>query len=90
MTSVSLEPFDELITLLRDRGFNSEASAVERMRHSAWTSSSEMLGVLGIEVLRLQARADSLPNEIDFLVRCCITEVRKVWPDIKLPHDNAA
>jgi hypothetical protein len=44
-----------------------------------------MIGELGLAVLRLQSKNQRLPNELTPVANRCMKEVRKIWPDIKLP-----
>lgn len=85
MASVPLEPFDELIALLRENEFASAASAISALRQAGWTSSSEMLGELGLELLRFRAQAGPLPGKLERQLELCMAEVRKAWPHIRLP-----
>lgn len=84
MAVVETAPFDELIGKLRDAGLAGAADSLSRLRGSAWTTSSEMIGELGMAVLRLQRQPD-FPAALVPLTRRCMSEVRKVWPSIKLP-----
>ncbi len=85
MSAVKLEPFDELIDHLRKHGFSVAAESISRLRDSAWTTSSEMMGELGIAVLKIQSQIAAAPEEVTRAVGACLNEVRKVWPHIKLP-----
>jgi len=85
MNAVRLEPFDELIVQLRAHGFSTAAESIAGVRTSTWTSSSEMIGELGLAVLKIQSQAAAAPVELKQALRCCMKEVHKVWPDIKVP-----
>lgn len=79
-----LQPFDDLIAQLRARGLATAADSIAGVKAIAWTTSQEMIGELGLAVLRLQAEKKSFPPELIPLANRCMTEVRKVWPDIRL------
>lgn len=83
-SAVQTEPFDELIERLRANGLSDAADSLSRLKGAGWTTSSEMIGELGLAVLMLQERP-GLPAEVMRLARRCMSEVRKVWPSIKLP-----
>lgn len=84
MGAVQLGPFDELIAGLRAHGLVAAADSLARLKASAWTSSSEMIGELGLAVLRLQSGSRRLPDELTPVAERCMKEARKIWPDIKL------
>jgi hypothetical protein len=88
MGSVELEPFDELIAQLRARGLNAAADSISGIRTSAWSSSSEMIGELGLAVLRLQSE-QVFPSELTPLADRCMNEVRKVWPEMGKSADRS-
>lgn len=82
MSAVELAPFDELIAQLRARELNEAADSISRLRTAAWSTSSEMIGELGLAVLRLQSDKNLFPRELTPLADRCMTEVRKVWPEM--------
>jgi hypothetical protein len=79
---MQLEPFDELIAQLRARQLNAAADSLSRLRTSTWSSSAEMIGELGLTVLRLQSDKNLFPVELTPLADRCMNEVRKVWPEM--------
>lgn len=81
---VDTAPFEELIGKLREAGLSTAADSLSTLRGSAWTTSSELIGELGLAVLRLQ-RQPGLPADLMQLTQRCMSEVRKVWPHIELP-----
>jgi hypothetical protein len=81
---VETAPFDGLIAELRARGLSDAAGSLSRLKGAAWTTSSEMIGELGLAVLRLQKQRGLSPELME-LCRRCMSEVRKVWPSIRLP-----
>ena len=76
-------PFDELIAKLRESGLGGHADVLSELKGQAWTTSSEMIAELGHAVLRLRKQPE-LPAEIARLIGRCMSEVRKVWPNITL------
>jgi hypothetical protein len=86
MPAAQPDAFDELIAQLRLHSRADSADALDRLKTSAWTSSSEMIGELGLAVLRLQSANPPLPAELEPIARRCMNEVRKVWPRLKLPN----
>ena len=81
-SAFQIAPFDELIVKLRESGFVGHADALSELKGSAWTTSSEMIGELGRAVLRLR-KQPKLPAEVSRLVGRCMSEVRKVWPQLR-------
>jgi len=74
-----------LIAELRKRALYGPADSLSGLLAAPWTSSTEMIGALGLAVLRLQADERTFPRELAPLASRCMKEVRKVWPDIRLP-----
>ena len=79
-----LHEADALIAALRGSGHADAADTLSSLKGSAWTTSSEMIGELGLVVLRLKAQS-GLPADVVTLADRLMREVRKVWPGIKLP-----
>jgi len=70
---------------LKRLGFAEETAELERIVNSAWSSSSEMLGEIGLGLLRLESRIGSQwPDTIREEFAKYMREVRKVWPTISL------
>jgi len=70
---------------LKRLGFVEETAELERLVNSAWSSSSEMLGEIGLGLLRLESRIGSQwPDTIREECAKYLSEVRKVWPTISL------
>lgn len=82
-----IDELDAVIDRLMTSGFPAEASELRSMTHeTAWTSSSEMLGEIGLWILGIQrSLAGELPAEVKKGLARCLKFVRKTWPDIKLP-----
>ena len=85
MTAVQLELFDELVRQLHADGLSSAAASVSDVRNVAWSSSSEMMGELGIAVLKIQAETPAPSRALQEVLGRCMAEVRKIWPDMELP-----
>jgi hypothetical protein len=85
MSTLHVDPFDELIRELRARKLLAAADSLASIKASAWTTSSEMLGELGMAVLKIQSENAQGSNDLQRILTRCIDEVRKVWPQIKLP-----
>ena len=80
---VDPQPFDDLIAALGAHGFSADAQSLAEITSIAWTTSSEMIGELGQAVLSVQRKLNAAPPDIEQALRRCMTEVRKVWPQIK-------
>ena len=80
-----LELFDELIRQLHADGLCSAAKSVSGVRNAAWSTSSEMMGGLGIAVLKIQAETPAPSRALQEILGRCMAEVRNIWPDLKLP-----
>jgi hypothetical protein len=85
MGAVHLDPFDELIRQLRAKGLPAAADSLASIKASAWTTSSQMLGELGMAVLKIQSENAQASSDLKRALTRCIEEVRKVWPQIRLP-----
>ncbi|MFB3923555.1 MAG: hypothetical protein ACE145_17670 [Terriglobia bacterium] len=71
---------------LRECGHETQAEELRKIVHgTAWSSSSEMLGEIGLCILRIQRDAGAkLPKEIQIGLERCLGAVRETWPAIKL------
>ena len=81
--------FDDLIEKLEAESvrkpiLNKSAAALHQLLHgTAWTTSSELLGEVGLELLRIQRDYEkSLAPDTRESLQRCLAAVRKVWPDI--------
>lgn len=81
-SSVDLKPFRDLAVELRANGNVEYALALEILISTVWTSSSEYVGELGLAVVSYRNSCRSLPEPAELLVRACMQEVGKVWPDL--------
>jgi hypothetical protein len=78
------ECFRELIQLLRAENAGVTADRLETLLNSAWTTSSELLGELGLEIVEFQRcgyepQREELRNSIE----ACLSRIRQAWPDIR-------
>ena len=85
MDAVHLEVFDELIRQLHADGLSRAAESISGVREAAWSTSSEMMGELGIAVLKIQAETPRPSRALHESLGRCMAEVRKIWPDVELP-----
>lgn len=78
------ECFDELIRRLRAAGFTDAARKLDDKLHgTAWATSSEQIGELGLEILAFQRSTPKVSARLQRSLRECLDVVRQVWPDIK-------
>jgi hypothetical protein len=76
--------FDELISMLRGDGHGQAAERLHTLLHeTAWTSGSELMGELGLEIVKFQRSHPALSPELQALTRQCMASVKKVWPGIE-------
>ena len=81
---ISSNPFHALLAELRARGFTAQAARLEGLLNGVWTSSSELLGELGAELIAIHRECKPASAEQKALVRACLKEVRKAWPGFGL------
>jgi hypothetical protein len=76
--------FRQLVERMREEGFSISAMAIDQPLTSAWTTSSELIGELGIRILAFE-RQESSPfsEQLRQLLDQSMARVRSVWPDIK-------
>jgi hypothetical protein len=78
------ECFDELIRQLRASGHPVMADKLDSMLHGlGWTTSSELIGELGLAILAFQRNTTEVPVELERALSNCMLAVRRVWPEIK-------
>jgi hypothetical protein len=81
---VAHELFDELIQRLRVDGYVEAAGRLHTLLHEvAWTSSSELLGELGLALLAFERSTPVIGAELRRLLDRSMALIRQVWPDIK-------
>jgi hypothetical protein len=84
MSQTSHSDFDELISMLRAEGHDQVAQRLHMLLHEvAWTSSSELMGELGLEIAAFRRSTRNLSPELEKLICRCLDVVKKVWPDIE-------
>jgi hypothetical protein len=76
--------FDELISRLRAEGHVQVAQRLLSLLHeTAWTTGSELMGELGLEIVNFQRNHKLVSPELQELTRRCMTAVIQVWPNIE-------
>lgn len=78
--SVSSEPFHVLAASLKASGFAAQANRLEGILNGTWTTSTELIGELGVAVLAVRKECKPLSAHQKALVKQCLREVRKAWP----------
>lgn len=72
------------VARLRDAGFAEDAEDLDGILTAAWTSSSELLGEIGIRVVRiLRAHRSEIPPDVRHVFEAMLTEVENTWPGIR-------
>jgi hypothetical protein len=79
--------FRRLTDQLHKDNFGITASRIDSLLHSAWTTGSELIGELGLEILDFEKCGYDLNEQLQSLIDDCMRRVRQVWPDIG--HTNA-
>lgn len=81
-----LDALSLVICGLRAAGFEEDARSQQEIAfETAWTSSSEMVGEIGLAIRGIQERGRGrLPKDVARGLEDCMRFVRKVWPKIKL------
>jgi hypothetical protein len=76
------DPFETLAAALRREGFPEEAEALDSLLHrTAWTTGTEMLGELGLELKRIRkARWGDIGDEARAAWKEGAARVRTAWP----------
>jgi hypothetical protein len=76
--------FDELIRQLRAEGHADPAARLHALlKEVAWTTSSELWGELGLEILAFERSGAAASPDLRRRIDTCMRSVRRVWPDIK-------
>jgi hypothetical protein len=80
---------DTAVEALRSGGFGPEAERIVAAAQTPTTSSSEILGELGLAILRvLRDVGGMIPRRTRRHLQHCMKEIRKTWPDIALIDDE--
>ena len=82
--SVSSQPFRDLAASLKDGGFTTHSSRLESILNGTWTTSSELIGELGVAVLAIRKECEPLTSSQKALVKECVRQVRRAWPGFGL------
>ncbi len=79
-----LEAVERAIRSLDECGCADEATRLRELVHEgAWSSSSEMIGDIGLAILAIRDSAtDRLSDEAASTLDRCMDMVRRVWPEI--------
>ncbi len=77
---VSTLPFEQLLSSLQESGKVAAGDALKDVLQGVWTTSSEMIGELGMVVLKIRREHKDLSAEQKKLLKSCLQEVRKVYP----------
>jgi len=81
---IDYECFEELVRQLQTAGLTTTAQKLDNTLHRvAWTSGSELIGELGLEILAFQRTTPEVSVELQGTIRRCMAMVRRIWPDIK-------
>jgi len=83
MTTISYQPFDDLIGSLRADGFNQQADSLDYLLHKvAWTTGSELIGELGQKIKEIRKQDFCrLSAETKNNMKEGMDMVKIVWPD---------
>ena len=86
MTTVDLAAFDQLISTLRESGYDGSADQLDEAVHrTAYTTSSEMIGEISISVKAAAHTAgEHPPQDLENALQAARHEIIKVWPEFKL------
>ena len=78
------EAAERAIRSLDECGCADEAARLRELVHEgAWSSSSEMIGDIGLAILAIRdSAATRLSDEAASLLERCMEIVRRVWPEI--------
>jgi hypothetical protein len=77
---VSSEPFHALSEALKDGGFRAQGERLDDVLNGTWTTSTELIGELGLVVVEIRRKCAPLNATQKALVKRCLHEVRKAWP----------
>jgi hypothetical protein len=77
------ECFDRLIAGLKAEGYQAEAQRLHSILHEvAWTTSSELVGELGLEIVAIQRTSGAYSVNLSRRLDDCMEVVKRVWPAI--------
>jgi len=81
--SVSSTPFQVLAASLKQSGFTAHSDRLESVLDGVWTTSTELIGELGMAVLAIRKDCPLSAGQ-KTLVKQCLREVRKAFPGFGL------
>lgn len=82
--SVTIDELRIAVAKLRDAGFVVEADDFDSILSAAWTSSSELLGEIGLRIVRItHAHRHEIPPDVQATFESMLCEVEKTWSDIR-------
>lgn len=82
--TVTSEPFHALAAALRQGGFETHSDRLESVLNGTWTTSSELIGELGVVVMAIRKECKPLTSNQKALLKECLRQVRGVWPGFGL------
>jgi len=83
MSQTAFAEFDELVSILRSEGHDQVAGRLHTLLHeTAWTTGSELMGEVGLEILTFQRSTPSMSPELQKLIGRCMDVIKRVWPEI--------
>jgi hypothetical protein len=74
------EPFYALASALKESGFTTHSRRLESILNGTWTTSSELIGELGLAVVAVRKECKPLSPAQKALLKECLRQVRKAWP----------
>lgn len=83
-SNVSSEPFYSLAAALKVSGFADHSTRLEKVLNGTWTTSSELIGELGLVVIAIREECRPLTADQKALVKECMKQVRRAWPGFGL------
>jgi hypothetical protein len=65
-------------------GFHAEAEEIRGLATAFWTTSCEMLGEIGVALVRiLRHRGSTLPGPVRATFEAALVEIPKIWPSLQ-------
>ncbi len=78
--TVSTKPFRALASALKSGGFTTHGRHLERILDGVWTTSSELIGELGLVVATIHKECKPLSPSQKALLKECRRQVGIPWP----------
>jgi hypothetical protein len=76
-----MNKINELAEALRAYGFTDACEELRNVTDVAWTSSAELLGELGLTLVRMRKQYGPFPPPVQKAFQECMREVAAAWPD---------